>query len=162
MVIDMGYGIIIGSWALSLIMAAGPVCSVIEDCPHYAEQNGIVLRESDEELLKKIAVSEAGNQGPDGMWLVMCVVMNRVESEDFPDTISEVIYQKSQFTSVQNGSFDKVSEEPEGCTEALDRIKAADIAPKIIGFEGKDSDVLDRYFDYVFTFRDHKFYVKKE
>ena len=57
-----------------------------------------MLRESDEELLQKIAVSEAGNQGPDGMWLVMCVVMNRVESEDFPDTISEVINQKGQFT----------------------------------------------------------------
>lgn len=161
MVIDMGNGIIIGAYALSLIMAAGPVCSVIEDSPHYAEQNGIVLRESDEELLKKIAVSEAGDQGEDGMWLVMSVVLNRASMDPWPDTVSGVIYEPHQFSSVCNGSFDRITECSEECDKAYERICSGDVAPQIVAFETKDSFVLDRYFWLAFTYKDHKFYTKK-
>ena len=42
------------------------------------------------QLLMKIAVAEAGNQGTEGMWLVMSVVMNRVKDPDFPDRKSVV------------------------------------------------------------------------
>ena len=45
-----------------------------------------------QELLK-IAYAEAGNQGEDGQWLVMSVIINRVNSSEFPNTIHEVIYQ---------------------------------------------------------------------
>lgn len=52
----------------------------------------------DEELLCRIAYSEAGNQGIYGQALVMSVVMNRVESSRFPNSVEEVIYQPSQFS----------------------------------------------------------------
>lgn len=152
----MGNGIIIGAYALTLIMAASPVCSVIEDCPHYAEQNDIVLRESDEELLKKIAVSEAGNQGEVGMWLVMSVVINRTKMDPWPDSIESVLAQPHQFTSIK-GSY----EYSEECERAFERINSGDIAPQIVAFETKDSFVLDRYFWLAFTYKDHKFYTKK-
>ena len=70
--------VIAGIVLMSFLAAAAP----------ESGETGILFSESDEDLVKTIAMAEAGNQGPDGMWLVMSVVMNRVESEDFPDTIS--------------------------------------------------------------------------
>lgn len=115
----------------------------------------------DAQLLLKVAQAEAGNQGEDGMWLVMSVVLNRRDSEQFPDTIKEVIYQKSQFATVTNGAISKVEVSPE-CHMALSRIERGEIAPEVIGFETKDSNTLDEYFKCVFGYRNHKFYVLKE
>lgn len=146
-------------WMIALFAL---ICLMVPVKAAAAPEAQILFSESDEDLVKTIATAEAGNQGPDGMWLVMSVVMNRVSSEDFPDTVSEVIYQKSQFATVSNGSFDKVREYSKDCDEAFERIRDGDIAPMIIGFETVRSSVLDRYAQYVFTYRDHKFYVKKE
>ena len=52
-----------------------------------AAESGLLFSKEDTEALQRIAMAEAGNQGPDGMWMVMSVVLNRVESEDFPNTI---------------------------------------------------------------------------
>lgn len=118
------------------------------------------LSENDRKLLLRIAQSEAGNQGPDGMWLVMSVVMNRVKSDEWPDTIREVINQTGQFSPISDGRFNKV-EISEDAYEALARIEAGDIAQSIIAFEVQKSDVLDQYFAMAFEFKDHKFYTKK-
>ena len=54
----------------------------------------------DEYLLAKIAMAEAEGEDTEGKALVICVVLNRAASDDFPDTIEEVIYQEGQFASV--------------------------------------------------------------
>ena len=59
------------------------------------------------ELLARCVESEAGNQSQLGKRLVADVILNRVESEDFPDGIEGVINQKGQFSVVSNGSIDK-------------------------------------------------------
>lgn len=117
---------------------------------------------TDEEIdeLCRIAQAEAGNQTEDGMWLVMSVVLNRVSSEDFPDTIYDVLHQSGAFSAVKNGSFDR-AEPSEECMRAFERIASGDIAPEIIAFEAKSSDVLDQYFSWAFTHKGHKFYTKK-
>lgn len=114
----------------------------------------------DADMLLKVAQAEAGNQGQDGMWLVMCVVLNRVNSPDYPDTVGGVIYQEHQFATVSNGAIDIAEPSPE-CHLALARIEKGDIAPEIIGFETTDSNALDKYFCEAFTYKDHKFYTKK-
>lgn len=118
------------------------------------------LSENDRKLLLRIAESEAGNQGPDGMWLVMSVVMNRVKSDEWPDTIREVINQTGQFSPISDGRFNKV-EISEDAYEALARIEAGDIAQSIIAFEVQGSEVLDQYFAMAFDYKEHKFYTKK-
>ena len=110
--------------------------------------------------LCRIAQAEAGNQTQDGMWLVMSVVLNRVSSEDFPDTIYDVLQQPGAFSAVKNGSYDR-AEPSEECLEAYERIASGDICPEIIAFEAKSSDVLDQYFKWAFTHKGHKFYTKK-
>lgn len=128
---------------------------------HDVQMNAIEITYDEAQLLLKVAQAEAGNQGSDGMWLVMSVILNRVDSSDFPDSITEVVTQKYQFSTVLNGSIDKVEISPE-CHEALARIERGDVAPEIIGFETTKSKTLDRYFSPAFAYRDHQFYTLRE
>ena len=110
------------------------------------------------QLLLKIAQAEAGNQGPDGMWLVMSVVLNRRDSEEWPDNIHDVIYQESQFYT---RGMDAAEVTPE-THEALARIERGDVAPQIIAFEKSNNNSLEKYFCSAFQYRDHIFYTRKE
>lgn len=56
-------------------------------------------------LLAALIYCEAGNQSYEGMVAVGAVVMNRVSSASFPNTISEVIYQSGQFTPASSGAL---------------------------------------------------------
>ena len=53
--------------------------------------------EEEKALLMALSQAEAGNQGAEGMALVMNVVNNRIASESFPDTLEGVIFQEGQF-----------------------------------------------------------------
>lgn len=53
----------------------------------------------DTEALQRIAVAEAGNTDVYTMAYVMQTVLNRIESEEFPNTVVEVIKQKGQFAT---------------------------------------------------------------
>ncbi len=57
------------------------------------------------ELLSAIIYCEAGNQPYEGQIAVGSVIMNRVESSSFPNSISGVIYQRGQFSPVSSGRF---------------------------------------------------------
>ena len=62
----------------------------------------------DLELLASIIFCEAGNQSYEGQVAVGAVVMNRVNSTSYPNTIEEVIYQSGQFTPAMTGWLDRV------------------------------------------------------
>lgn len=55
------------------------------------------------ELLALCVESEAGNQGLYGKKLVVDVVLNRVDSPNYPDNITDVIMQQNQFSVVLDG-----------------------------------------------------------
>ena len=61
------------------------------------------------ELLAQLVEAEAGNQPFEGKCLVVDTVLNRVESDDFPDTIPEVIFQPGAFSVTWNGAFEKAA-----------------------------------------------------
>lgn len=62
-------------------------------------------------LLSHIINAESGNQPLAGKISVGNVIMNRVASSLFPNTISDVIYQKNQFSPTVNGAFQKTPTE---------------------------------------------------
>lgn len=64
--------------------------------------------QADKELLAALIFCEAGNQPYEGQVAVGAVVMNRVKSGAYPNTISEVIYQPGQFTPAMTGWLDSV------------------------------------------------------
>lgn len=63
--------------------------------------------ESQLKYLASIIYCEARGECYAGKKAVGIVVMNRVKSDEFPNTISEVIYQPGQFTPASNGSLKK-------------------------------------------------------
>lgn len=86
------------------------------------EPTGGYLVTSEMEMLAQLVQAEAGNQDLTGKRLVADVVLNRVESEKFPNTIEEVIFQKNpvQFGVTVDEAFEKAkSEISEECFEAV-------------------------------------------
>ena len=60
---------------------------------------------ADHRLLAKLVYAEARGEPYKGQVAVAAVVLNRVKSASFPNTISGVIYQRNAFTCVYNGSI---------------------------------------------------------
>ncbi len=92
-------------------------------------ENAIYLDEESIEILCRIVEAEAGTEDEKGRILVANVVMNRVESSRFPDTVKGVVFQKSgglyQFSPVANGRYYRVtvSEETRKAVEKVLRGK---------------------------------------
>lgn len=60
---------------------------------------------ADHRLLSKLVYAEARGESYKGQVAVAAVVLNRVASASFPNTISGVIYQSGAFTCVSNGTI---------------------------------------------------------
>ena len=60
---------------------------------------------SDHRLLAKLVHAEARGEPYKGQVAVAAVVLNRVSSASFPNTVSGVIYQSGAFSCVDNGSI---------------------------------------------------------
>lgn len=67
------------------------------------------LSREDINLIALVTMAEAEGECEEGKRLVIDTVLNRLESEHFPDTVQDVIYQQNQFSSVWNGRIDKCS-----------------------------------------------------
>lgn len=65
------------------------------------------------EMLAICVEAEAGNQDLLGKRLVADVILNRVDSERFPDDIVSVISDKNQFSTYTDGAMDRVWEPSE-------------------------------------------------
>ncbi|PAE22553.1 peptidoglycan-binding protein [Bacillus sp. 7504-2] len=64
---------------------------------------------SEKDLLARLVEAEAKDEPYAGKVAVATVVLNRVDSNLFPNTVSGVIYQSSQFTPVSNGQINKAA-----------------------------------------------------
>ena len=62
--------------------------------PRYEE-----ITAEERELLARVVYAESNTETLEGQIAVAQVVLNRVRSESFPDTVSEVIYQERQFST---------------------------------------------------------------
>lgn len=114
----------------------------------------------DEYLLVKIAMAEAEGEDVDGKALVILTVLNRVGSNEFPDTIYDVIYQPDQFSPVGSGRFDAVEPSDE-CYQALNMvIDGWDESQGALYFESCDNadNWHSRNLEHLFTHGRHRFY----
>ena len=68
-----------------------------------ANQGAVVVGGDDTKLLAALIYCEAGNESYNGQLAVGAVVMNRVRSGAYPNTISGVIYASGQFPPALNG-----------------------------------------------------------
>ena len=123
-----------------------------------------ITMEDYENLLRIVEADEIGKL------LVANVVLNRVESEDFPDTITEVIFEQSngvtQFSPVANGRFWKV-EISEETKKAVDKALAGeDVSQGALYFAARkyanksSMRWFDESLDYLFTHGGHEFFAQ--
>lgn len=61
------------------------------------------------EILARCVEAEAGDQSIDVKRAVVSVILNRVDDQDWPDTISEVIADPYEFATYWNGRMDEVA-----------------------------------------------------
>lgn len=80
-----------------------PSAVVIEE----SEEEEPVMPEEDIELIALVTMAEAEGECEEGKRLVIDTILNRVDSEHFPNTVYEVIYQPSQFSSMWNGRVER-------------------------------------------------------
>lgn len=85
------------------------------------------------ELLERLVECEAGAESLTGKIAVANVVLNRVKSEKFPNSISNVIYQKNQFEPAITGILNNKIPS----AESKEAVKRALIGEKVVG-----SDIL--------------------
>jgi N-acetylmuramoyl-L-alanine amidase len=57
------------------------------------------------DILAKVIYSESRGEPYVGQVAVGAVVMNRIQSSQFPDNIKEVVFQKGAFTAVSDGQY---------------------------------------------------------
>lgn len=74
----------------------------------YVQQAAVSASASEQALLAAIIFCEAGNQPYEGQVAVGAVIMNRVRSAVYPNSIAEVIYQAGQFGPAMSGWLDSV------------------------------------------------------
>lgn len=72
-------------------------------------------------LMEKIVTAEAYGEPLKGKIAVANVVINRVNSAWYPDSIEEVIYQKGQFNPTWDGSLERVKEIDVSVKEAVEQ-----------------------------------------
>lgn len=120
--------------------------------------------ESDYNVLLRIVQAEAGGCDMKGKILVANVILNRVESDEFPDTITDVVYEKRQFSPVSNGSINRCKVEQE-TVEAVDRALAGeDYSEGALYFmnrrasSGSNVRWFDTHLDYLFQHGGHEFF----
>ncbi len=126
------------------------------------------LSGEDYETLLRIVEAEAGTEDGMGKLLVADVVLNRVESESFPDTVRQVVYQQAnghaQFSPVADGSIERVevSEETEAAVRRA--LRGEDISEGALYFAAREAADPERmkWFDenltLLFSYGGHEFF----
>ena len=79
-----------------------------EEAAAAAQAEAAAAQQAEKELLASLIFCEAGNQPYEGQVAVGAVVMNRINSSSYPDTMEEVIYQSGQFSPAMSGWLDRV------------------------------------------------------
>ncbi|MGF7046279.1 N-acetylmuramoyl-L-alanine amidase [Paenibacillus sp. DS2015] len=119
---------------------------------------------SDEELLmlRKIVMAEAEGEPYEGKVAVANVVLNRLRSANFPNTIEKVIYQKFQFSPVGNGRFKRVKPDKDtvhAVNEAMNgRKEVSDDTYYFLSLQLADDLTVKHTRTYSETIGNHTFY----
>ena len=119
--------------------------------------------DEDYQVLLRIVQAEAGICDKRGKRLVADVIINRVLSKEFPNSVKAVVYEPSQFQPVSNGAINsvKVTAETIECVDrALDGEDYSNGALYFMNRRGSGSAAawFDRHLTYLFAHDGHEFF----
>ena len=138
---------------------------VMEEIPEALTGNSFSLEDQEYQVLLKIVEAEAGCEDTEGRMLVANVVMNRVRNGKFPNTVTEVVYQRqdgtAQFSPVSDGRIDTVNVS-QGTIDAVARVmNGEDISQGALFFRSvrSRSGWFDQKLSRVLEHGNHIFYT---
>ena len=138
---------------------------VVEVTQEALTGNSFSLEDQEYQVLLKIVEAEAGCEDTEGRMLVANVVMNRVRNGYFPNTVTEVVYQRqdgtAQFSPVSDGRIDTVNVS-QGTIDAVARVmNGEDISQGALFFRSvrSRSGWFDQKLSRVLEHGNHIFYT---
>ena len=114
------------------------------------------LSEEDEDLLLRVAVLEAGESDVEGIAHVMQVVLNRWDSDLFPNEIRDVVFQPGQFSTAHRLGEANITEAAGAALESV--VWGEYLHNKALYFESLPGVVWGSYHKYLFSYGGHDFY----
>ena len=136
----------------------------IEDSDSTVQDPSVDNNYSEEDLywLSRLIYAEANGQPYDGKIAVGNVVMNRVKSNDYPDSVYEVLFDRkygTQFSPTENGSINNTPDE-ECVRAAKEVLNGYTLSDKILYFVNHDLSSSTWFYTRTFVFKigDHSFY----
>lgn len=90
-------------------------------------------------LLSKIIETEAGSNWltEEHRQMVASVVVNRVKSPEFPNTLYEVVYQRGQYAAARTSRFENLIPSEKAVRSAMAVLKDGSIAPPSVVFQAE-------------------------
>lgn len=131
-------------------------------------EDAVFLDEESLDILCRIVEAEAGTEDEEGRMLVANVILNRVESRRFPNTVKGVVFQKNggvcQFSPIATGSYYRVKVS-EKTRSAVDRVlRGEDISQGALFFVNRyatkagNMSWFDTRCTFLFTHGRHEFF----
>ena len=125
----------------------------VVDCSELQRESKYQLEQEDLEVLLRIVEAEAGCEDEEGKLLVANVILNRLNSDRFPDSITEIVFQRengvAQFSPITDGSYNRVRISEETVDAVGRALSGEDISQGAMYFAARkyaDSESM-RWFD---------------
>ena len=134
-------------------------------------ENPTLMSDEDYDTLLRIVEAEAGSEDIKGRVLVANVIMNRVKSEDFPNTVTEVVWDNSdgvpQFSPTYDGRINEVAVSDETREAVKQALKGTDYSEGALFFIQKSAAEehnvkwCEKDLKRLFKYGVHEFYTYK-
>lgn len=92
---------------VDIVTSANDITDDTIDTEQLEPAEEFPLSDCEIDLIALVVMAEAEGESEEGKRLVIDTILNRVDSEYFPDTVEGVIYQPNQFSSMWNGRADR-------------------------------------------------------
>ena len=134
-------------------------------------ENPTLMSDEDYDTLLRIVEAEAGSEDIKGRVLVANVIMNRVKSDDFPNTVTEVVWDNSdgvpQFSPTYDGRINEVTVSDETKEAVKQALKGTDYSEGALFFiqksaaEAHNIKLFEKDLRKLFKYGVHEFYTYK-
>ena len=132
-------------------------------------ENPTLMSDEDYDTLLRIVEAEAGSEDIKGRVLVANVIMNRMKSDDFPNTVTEVVWDNSdgvpQFSPTYDGRINEVTVSDETKEAVKQALKGTDYSEGALFFIQKSAaekhniDWFEKNLRKLFKHGVHEFYT---
>lgn len=139
-----------------------------EKAKEAMKKGAITLSSAEREVLERIVEAEATGEDLKGRILVANVILNRVKSNKFPDTVKGVVFQRNgssvQFSPTKDGRYWSVNVSKKTKQAVDEALSGTDYSKGALYFSARSKadpsnmSWFDRNLTWLFRYKSHEFY----